>query len=54
MHETVDLRTENLIQRKYRPEDADDLSRYLVADPAMYQYSGWNPYATLEMAQESV
>ena len=24
------------------------------ADAAMYQYSGWNPYATLEMAQNTV
>ena len=27
---------------------------YLGTDPAMYQYSGWNPYATPEMAQETV
>lgn len=28
--------------------------RNLGSDPAMYKYSGWNPYATLEMAQETV
>ena len=54
VHGTVELWTERLILRRYRPEDADDLYKYLGADPAMYQYSGWNPYATLEMAQETV
>jgi RimJ/RimL family protein N-acetyltransferase len=40
--------------RRYRPEDADSLYRYLGTDPAMSAYSGWNPYATLEMARETV
>ena len=54
VHGCVELRTERLILRRYRPEDADDLYRYLGTDPAMCEYSGWNPYATLEMAQETV
>ena len=54
VHGTVELWTERLILRRYRSEDADDLCRYLGTDPAMYQYSGWNPYATLEMAQDTV
>ena len=54
VHGTVELWTERLILRRYRPEDAEDLYRYLGTDPAMYRYSGWNPYATLEMAQETV
>ena len=54
VHGTVELWTERLILRRYRSEDADDLNRYLGTDPAMYKYSGWNPYATLEMAQETV
>ncbi len=54
VHGCVELRTERLILRRYRPEDADDLYRYLGTDPAMYEYSGWNPYATLETAQETV
>ena len=54
VHGTVELWTERLILRRYRPEDADDLYRYLGTDPAMYEYSGWNPYATPEMAQETV
>ncbi len=54
VHGCVELRTERLILRRYRPEDAEDLYRYLGRDPAMYEYSGWNPYASLEMAQETV
>ena len=50
----AELRTERLILRRYRQEDADDLYRYLGTDPAMCEYSGWNPYATLELAQETV
>ena len=54
VHGTAELRTDRLVLRRYRPEDAAVLYRYLGSDPAMYQYSGWNPYATLEMAQETV
>ena len=54
VHGTVELWTERMILRRYRPEDADSLYRYLGTDPAMHKYSGWNPYATLEMAQETV
>ncbi len=54
VHGCVELRTERLILRRYRLEDANDLYRYLGTDPAMYQYSGWNPYATPEMARETV
>ena len=54
VHGCAELRTERLILRRYRPEDADDLYHYLGKDPAMHQYSGWNPYATLEIAQETV
>ena len=53
-HGTTELKTERLTLRRYRPDDAEALYRYLGTDPAMYQYSGWNPYATLEMAQETV
>ena len=30
------------------------LYQYLGTNPAMYEYSGWNPYATLEMARKTV
>ena len=54
VHGTAELWTEQLILRRYREEDAEELYHYLGADPSMYQYSGWNPYATLERAQETV
>ena len=54
VHGTAELRTDRLVLRRYRPEDAASLYRNLGSDPAMYKYSGWNPYATLEMAQETV
>ena len=54
MHGTAELWTERLILRRYRPEDAEELYRYLGSDPEQARYSGWNPYATLEMAQETV
>lgn len=54
VHGTVELWTDNLILRRYRMEDAEDLHRRFGTDPDMIQYSGWNPYATPEMAQETV
>lgn len=54
VHGCAELRTERLILRRYRPEDAADLYHYLGKDSSMYKYSGWNPYATLEMAKETV
>ncbi len=54
VHGTVELCTDQMTLRRYTPEDAEPLYRRLGTDPAMYQYSGWNPYATLEMAQDTV
>ena len=54
VHGSTELWTERMILRRYRPEDADDLYQYLGTDPAMDVYSGWNPYATMEMARETV
>ena len=54
VHGTAELKTEQLTLRRYLPEDAEPLYRRLGADPAMSQYSGWNPYATVEMAQDTV
>lgn len=53
-HGTAELWTQRLALRRYRLQDADNLYHFLGKDPAMYQYSGWNPYATLEMAQQTV
>ena len=54
VHGTVELWTEHLTLRKYHPEDAEALYRNFGTDPEMVQYSGWNPYATPEMAQETM
>ena len=53
-HGTAELRTERLILRRYRMDDAEALHRFLGSDPAMARYSGWNPYATPEMARGTV
>ena len=53
-HGTAELQTENLTLRRYVPEDAEVLYKRLGSDPGMVQYSGWNPYATLDMAKQTV
>ena len=54
MHGTAELLTDRLVLRRYRHEDADQLYRYFGSDPEMCRYSGWNPYPTLETAQDTV
>ena len=54
VHGTVELRTDKLTLRRYRPEDAQWLYEHIGTVPEMYQYSGWNPYATPDMARETV
>ena len=54
VHGTAELWTRQLILRRYRMEDAEPLYRDLGSDPEMVRYSGWNPYATLEMARDTV
>ena len=54
VHGTAELWTEFLILRRFRPDDAKELYQMFGADPAMSRYSGWNPYATPEMAKETV
>lgn len=53
-HGTAELWTGHLVLRRYRAEDAEPLYEYFGTDQTMWQYSGWNPYATPEMAQETV
>ena len=53
-HGSAELWTEHLVLRRYRPDDAGQLYECLGSDPKMHKYSGWNPYATPEMAQETV
>ena len=53
-HGSAELWTEHLILRRYRLDDAGQLYECLGTDPEMNKYSGWNPYATPEMAREIV
>ena len=53
-HGSAELWTEQMILRRYRQEDAEELYERFGKDPSMYEYSGWNPYATPEMAAETV
>jgi len=52
MQGTKEIRTERLYLRRYKPEDAEILYQKIGTDPVMVRYSGWNPYASLEMARE--
>ncbi|MBR3320514.1 MAG: GNAT family N-acetyltransferase [Exiguobacterium sp.] len=51
---TIDLRTDRMLLRRHVMEDAEPLHEGFGIDPAMFEYSGWNPYATLEMARKTV
>ncbi len=51
---TKELKTKRLMLRKYHIEDAESLYQKFGCNPVMFQYSGWNPYATKEMAEETV
>ena len=54
MSGTMELRTLRLTLRRYRTEDARILYEKFGKDPEMYRYSGWNPYASEEMAENTV
>ncbi|MBR0208008.1 MAG: GNAT family N-acetyltransferase [Oscillospiraceae bacterium] len=54
VHGTVELWTDRMILRRYRPEDAEPLHRGLGTDPTAFPYAGRNPYATPETARETV
>lgn len=51
---TSELKTKRLLLRRYRLDDASDLYEKFGRDPEMYRYSGWNPYASYDMAKETV
>ena len=51
---TIPLKTPRLLLRRHVPEDARLLYQNFGTDAAMYRYSGWNPYATLKQARETV
>lgn len=54
VHGSAELRTDRLKLRRYIPEDAPYLYKEFGQDPDFWKFSGWNPYATQEMAEETV
>jgi len=54
MNGTRELKTQRLLLRRYRREDAAVLHREFGVEGEMFAYSGWNPYATEEMAAQTV
>ena len=54
VHGTVELASRWLTIRRYKQEDAQLLYEGLGKDEEMFRYTGWNPYATEEMAEETV
>lgn len=51
---TIQLTTDRLTLRRHIIEDAEILHQNFGLDPEMFRYSGWNPYATEQMAGETV
>lgn len=51
---TTTLKTERLLLRRHKIEDAKVLHENFGLDPVMFRYSGWNPYATKEAAEGMV
>ena len=51
---TVRIKTERLVLRRHTIEDADRLHDMFGADEKMFEYSGWDPYATREMARKTI
>lgn len=51
---TISLKTKRLLLRRHIIEDAEVLYQNFGTDPEMFRYSGWNPYATNEAAEETV
>ena len=51
---TIELKTDRLILRRHSMDDAKILYRNFGTDPKMFEYSGWNPYATEKAAEETV
>ncbi len=52
--DTGEITTERLILRHYRLEDALTLYEMIGTDEQMTQYTGWNPYSTKSIAEETV
>ena len=54
MSGTITLKTRRLVLRRHRMEDALPLHEEFGCDERMFEFSGWNPYATEEQAREAV
>ncbi len=54
MSGTIEIMTDRLLLRRHIKEDADVLFEMFGNDPKMFEYSGWNPYQTKEMASDTV
>ncbi|MBQ9000558.1 MAG: GNAT family N-acetyltransferase [Eggerthellaceae bacterium] len=51
---TKEMRTARLLLRRHVEADAKPLHEGFGKDPAMFEYSGWNPYESLDMAEKTV
>lgn len=51
---TSEFTTERLVMRRYHMDDSLILYKKFGCDPQMYKYSGWNPYASYDMACSTV
>jgi ribosomal-protein-alanine N-acetyltransferase len=51
---TQEIRIRRLLLRRHVTEDTAPLYENFGKDPAMFEYTRWNPYATPRMAEESV
>ncbi len=49
---TREIRTERLVLRPHVMEDAPALHRLFGVDESMFAYTGWNPFVTVEAAEE--
>ncbi len=54
MNGTTELKTARLLLRRHLAADAEPLYQSFGRDPEMHRYTGWNPYATPEMAAAAV
>ena len=50
----VNLKTERLILRNEKLEDAETLYKFLGCDAEMPKYTGWNPYIMLDSAKKKI
>ncbi len=51
---TIRLETDRLVLRRHIPEDAAELYEKITCDERMTEFTGWNPYATPELAEKTV